>query len=261
MKNNYHTHTARCMHAVGSDENYVLSGIKGGFTELGFSDHSPWPFKTDYVSGIRMTAEELPGYVKSIKSLGEKYQGQISIKLGLECEYYDDYIPWLKDIAEQYEVDYLLFGNHFYKTEEKYPYFGRYKNQRELLKLYLESSVQGMESGLFAYFAHPDLFMRGYSEFDEYCEDIAIEICKQSLALDIPLEYNLAGLRINKEEDVEEYPHLAFWKIAARYGCKTIIGVDAHNNRHLENNKYMDMALKFLEGIEANMINEIKFLK
>ena len=30
MKTNYHTHTARCMHATGTDEEYVLSAIKGG---------------------------------------------------------------------------------------------------------------------------------------------------------------------------------------------------------------------------------------
>ena len=41
MKTNYHTHTTRCMHAVGDDEDYVRSAIKGGFQELGFSDHGP----------------------------------------------------------------------------------------------------------------------------------------------------------------------------------------------------------------------------
>lgn len=46
MKTNYHTHTTRCMHAVGSDEEYVLSAIKGGFQILGFSDHTPWKYRT-----------------------------------------------------------------------------------------------------------------------------------------------------------------------------------------------------------------------
>ena len=36
MKTNYHTHTTRCMHAVGDDEDYVRSAIKGGFQELAF---------------------------------------------------------------------------------------------------------------------------------------------------------------------------------------------------------------------------------
>ena len=53
MKTNYHTHTTRCMHAVGSDEAYVLSAIKGGFQILGFSDHTPWKYGalfTDYAT-------------------------------------------------------------------------------------------------------------------------------------------------------------------------------------------------------------------
>ena len=51
MKTNYHTHTTRCHHATGSDEEFVLSAIKGGYQELGFSDHTPWKYHTDYISG------------------------------------------------------------------------------------------------------------------------------------------------------------------------------------------------------------------
>ena len=31
MRTNYHTHTTRCLHATGSDEEFVLSAIKGGY--------------------------------------------------------------------------------------------------------------------------------------------------------------------------------------------------------------------------------------
>ena len=97
MRTNYHTHTTRCLHATGSDEEFVLSAIKGGYQELGFSDHTPWKYHTDYVSDIRMTPEQLPGYVESLRWLQEKYKDQISIKIGLECEYFPEYIPWLKE--------------------------------------------------------------------------------------------------------------------------------------------------------------------
>lgn len=97
MKTNYHTHTTRCMHATGSDEDYVRSAIKGGFKVLGFSDHTPWKYRTDYVADMRMLPEELPDYVDSIRALREKYREQIDIKIGLECEYFPDYIPWLKE--------------------------------------------------------------------------------------------------------------------------------------------------------------------
>ena len=86
MKTNYHTHTTRCMHATGSDEDYVRSAIKGGFQVLGFSDHTPWKYRTHYVADMRMLPEELPDYVNSIQVLREKYHEQIDIKIGLECE-------------------------------------------------------------------------------------------------------------------------------------------------------------------------------
>ena len=38
MKVNYHTHTSRCGHATGTDEQYVCAAIRQGFDELGFSD-------------------------------------------------------------------------------------------------------------------------------------------------------------------------------------------------------------------------------
>ena len=125
MKTNYHTHTTRCHHATGSDEEFVLSAIKGGYQEIGFSDHTPWKYHTNYISDIRMLPEELPGYVESLRSLQEKYKNQISIKIGLECEYFPEYIHWLKGIIKEYKLDYIIFGNHHFHTDEKFPYFGK----------------------------------------------------------------------------------------------------------------------------------------
>ena len=40
IKANYHTHTARCGHAIGTDEEYVQAAIQAGLKTLGFSDHA-----------------------------------------------------------------------------------------------------------------------------------------------------------------------------------------------------------------------------
>ena len=57
LENNYHTHTARCGHAIGTDEEYVLKAIEIGVKELGFSDHVP--FKNGSQPGIRMEYDKL----------------------------------------------------------------------------------------------------------------------------------------------------------------------------------------------------------
>ena len=74
MKANYHTHTARCGHAEGTDEEYVLAAIERGFDELGFSDHVPWPYKNGYVHPtVRMHISQMPEYLASVRALAEKY--------------------------------------------------------------------------------------------------------------------------------------------------------------------------------------------
>ena len=95
MRNNYHTHTYRCRHASGTERQYVMNAIKSGFSELGFSDHCPWPFDDDFESTCRMHPDEFPGYVKAVRKLGEKFADDIKIYCGLECEYYPAMLDWL----------------------------------------------------------------------------------------------------------------------------------------------------------------------
>ena len=39
LKNNYHTHTLRCGHAIGSDKEYIIKAIEAGYQVIGMSDH------------------------------------------------------------------------------------------------------------------------------------------------------------------------------------------------------------------------------
>ena len=244
MKTNYHTHTTRCLHAVGTDEAYVQSALKGGYQVLGFSEHTPWKYRTDYVADMRMLPDQLPDYVESLQALREKYKGQIDIKIGLECEYFPDYLHWLKEQIKQYRLDYIIFGNHFYHTDEKFPYFGHHCDTRDMLDLYEESAIEGMETGLYCCLAHPELFMRSYPQWDHHCTLISRHICRTAARLGIPLEYNIGYMAYNEAHGLQTYPHPDFWRIAANEGCTAIIGLDAHNNADLENATYYNRAVQ-----------------
>ena len=76
-KNNYHTHTARCYHASGKDEEYVKAAIKAGIKELGFSDHTPWHYDSSFKATMRMPESQLDDYIESIRYLKEKYKDRI----------------------------------------------------------------------------------------------------------------------------------------------------------------------------------------
>ena len=70
MKACYHTHTKRCRHAVGEDEEYVKAAIAAGVEILGFADHAPMIYPGDYVSYYKMRPEEIDEYFSSLLSLG-----------------------------------------------------------------------------------------------------------------------------------------------------------------------------------------------
>lgn len=216
---------------------------------LGFSDHTPWSYASDFVSPIRMPLDALPDYVRSVRSLQRRYAGRIELRLGLECEYFEDYMPWLRDTIREYRLDYVIFGNHFYRTDERYPYFGSDTRSAEMLDLYAESAIRGMETGLYAYLAHPDLFMRSYGRFDGHCARISREICRRASRLHMPLEYNVSMIAYNEAHGVAGVPHPDFWRIAADEGCTAIVGIDAHDHRVLESGLYYDRAVRELAAL------------
>lgn len=90
MKIDYclHTHTKRCGHAQGENEEYVKAAIDNKITLLGFSDHVLLPnFHQKKVRGDYKLIKE---YIKSINYLKNKYHKKINILLGFECEYLDE---------------------------------------------------------------------------------------------------------------------------------------------------------------------------
>ena len=234
-KTNYHTHTARCGHAEGTDEEYVLAALSQGFDTLGFSDHVPWPYRSGFSNPrVRMHISRLPEYVESVKALKEKYAGRIDVLAGFECEYFPDYMNWLADMKEEQQLDYLIFANHFDNSDETGMYYGQTKTA-EQLRRYVDSAIKGIETGMFAYFAHPDLFMRGITKFDDNCRAAAKDMAQACRAMNLPMEYNVHERFIFPITHRVSYPHKEFFDIAAQEGVQFILGLDAHEPAELSN--------------------------
>lgn len=229
MKANYHTHTARCGHAAGTDEEYVGAALSQGFDVLGFSDHVPWPYRSGFTrTHTRMTIDRLDEYVASVSALKEKYAGKIHILTGFECEYFPEYMDWLAEMKEEKQLDYLIFGNHYEGSDEYGMYFGNTATADDLRR-YVDCAQKGLQTGLFAYLAHPDVFMRGYGKFDENCRAAAKDLCRACKDLAVPMEYNLHDRFRLGEAHTDGYPHPKFFEIVLEEGVPVIIGVDAHN--------------------------------
>ena len=253
QKFNYHTHTYRCGHATGTDEEYVQAAIKTGYTVLGFSDHAP--YKTIDVSWARMNWDRLEDYLESIRELRKKYEGIIDIHLGLETEFYPEFLDEKKELHDM--VEYLILGQHFIKPDSTGRFFG-HNSDAEIME-YAERVCQGLDTGLFTYLAHPDVFMNHQSEFNETCQKAARMILKKAVETDTPIEINIHGVSRGKHMFPAGrqyfYPHKDFWRIAAEYPVKCLYGIDAHSPRQLMDLQALkdgekevgDLGLEFIE--------------
>ena len=264
MQANYHTHTYRCRHAgQWGDEEYVQAALAGGYRVLGFSDHTPWKYHSDYVSGNeRMPMDALEDYIASVQALRAQYRGRLTMYLGLECEYFPDYLDWLREMHGR--MDYLILGNHFYKTDEfGAPYFGVTTTAADIYR-YLEMTLAGMATGLYRYLAHPELPVACYPVFDDVCRDLSRQLCRAAKELSLPLEYNLMGTFKRGRgyyTDTVGYPAAEFWRIAAEEGCTAIIGVDAHRPAMLSDTNDFFAAQKFLKSLGMPLLEQLPGLE
>ena len=235
---NYHSHTTRCLHASGTEEEYILEALRIGYDVLGFADHSPWPYKSDFVATMRMRYDELDDYLQTLRMLREKYRSRIELRIGLECEAFPEFYPWMRNLKKNGAVEYFILGNHYDTTDENNSgfYFGRCSEPRHLYR-YMETTIAGMDSDLFVYLAHPDLFLHRYRRFDAAAREVSLTLAKEAKRLDLPLEYNLLGLlrhKIDCGDGYVGYTSDAFWETAAEIGGRAIIGVDAHSAAQLD---------------------------
>ena len=255
QKFNYHTHTYRCKHAKGTDEEYVLKAIEAGFTVLGFSDHAPY---RDYPSDrSHMDFEQIDEYIDSINHLKEKYKDQIEIHVGLETEY----IPFNHDerVELSKKVEYMLLGQHYSDPVGNEKNFFK-KNTDDEILFYGESVCNALDTGLFLYLCHPDVFLTRQEVFSEACEKVAHMIAKKLVELDIPAEVNVHGSLRGKhpfgDKQYFYYPNKQFWSIMAQYPIKCLLGIDAHDPDQLVDFDSVENTIKELEDLNLNYIKE-----
>ncbi len=251
MNANFHTHTYRCHHASGTEREYIEKAIDAGLKVLGFSDHAPYIFKDGHYSGFRMHPEELAGYVQTLSALREEYKKDIEIRIGLEIEYYPTlFEDTLKFICSQ-GVEYLLLGQHYAMGE--FPgelYSARESSDPKRLQAYVDNVLQGAETGLFSYVAHPDII--NFTGDEEFFESELDRLVKGILKQNLPLEINLLGLAEGRN-----YPSHRFFKILEKNNATVILGSDAHKPENVYNAELIESAIKLTRHYHLNLTENV----
>ena len=252
MLTNYHSHTHRCKHAIGTERQYVENAVKAGLQVFGFSDHSPYLFPKDYYSTFRMRPWELKYYVETILSLRKEYEGVLEIPLGLELEYYPKFFPQLMDMLKDYPIDYLLLGQHFIGNEIEDPYTGYAAADTTTLERYCNQCIEAIQTGVFTYFAHPDLV--NFAGSQQIYREQMRRLCREANSCQIPLEINLLGIRGGRN-----YPNPIFWEVAAEENCTVILGMDAHDPGAILDKTAEETAMRMVRRLDLQLIEKPTF--
>ena len=252
----YHTHTARCHHARGADEEYIEKAIAEGVKVLGFSDHAPFLYPSGYVSYYKMLPSEAKEYFASIRALGEKYKDKIKILVGYEAEYYPELWESTLDFwREGDRPDYLILGQH-YITEEygKDPVHSMSgTGDPEMMKKYVDLIIEGVNTGRFTYVAHPDVI--SFTGEEAIYEREMRRMLAALKEKEMPIEINLLGLSTGRN-----YPSEKFFNIAGEYELPVILGCDAHSPSRVADRDEIALAKKFAERTGIKLVEEVRIV-
>ncbi|MDT8447748.1 MAG: histidinol-phosphatase [bacterium] len=234
MYQNLHTHTSLCHHAVGKPVDMAKVAVAAGATCLGISDHAALP--DDRWLDVRMEYAQLPLYEQWIEEARQAYP-QLNLLKGFEAEGDPALFGYYRDLLEGRGFDYLVGAGHYLSLEGQWRSSFSYLQDGPSLKNYVKQLVGMMESGLFAFIAHPDLFGCGFSAWNADLAAASADIAQVSKALGVPLEINGNGWRKLPVSGAEgpraPYPWVPFWEVCASHQAPVVVNSDAHRPEEL----------------------------
>ena len=239
MKYNLHTHSFYCGHGSGKIGEYAEEAERNGFSLLGFSEHCPFP--DEFLSRSRMPYSARNAYESDVRALSASFP----VLLGYEVDYFPGRKGYYEEVLE--DVDYLITGTHYIprKDGSMVSVFDADLTSSDL-SVYADAVIKAMESGLFSFTAHPDVFLSSHP-FDEESKAISRAILEAAKDLGMPLELNGNGHLKGRG-----YPSREFWETAKDMGIPALLSSDAHRVQDLA--APFDFLRSFAEDITLEIL-------
>lgn len=233
-------------------EEYVKKAIDGGIKYMGFSEHAPFAFPDGFESWYRLQTKDIETYFAEADRLRDKYKDDIDIKIGFELEYYPEFFDSMLENVKKIGAEYLILGQHFIKQSDE-THDGIHVvaklTEEEEIKEYAEDVVKGIESGVFSYVAHPDIFNFA-GDINIYNNEM-VKICIASKEKNVPLEINFYGIR-----DKRRYPDNRFLELAGKIKCPMTFGFDSHDVESAFDGESLKKAEMFVKEFGLNYIGK-----
>ncbi|MGH9458021.1 MAG: histidinol-phosphatase HisJ family protein [Thermoanaerobaculia bacterium] len=234
MLTDYHTHTWRCGHAIGTMDDYVETAIRRGIAEIGLSDHLWLYFDPPERRDARwaMSEEEYEAHYTEMLATRERFAGRIEVRVSVEADYFEGREDDLLAILRRYDFDYVLGGIHFMgewlidDPDQRHRYDA--ESVAAIYRDYYRRLRSAVRSGAFDLLAHFDLPKKfGHVPESDIAEDVA-ETLDAVAESGIAVEISSAGLRAEKPG---MYPAPSILREMRRRGIPIALSSDAHDPR------------------------------
>jgi histidinol-phosphatase (PHP family) len=270
MLTNHHTHS---LYSDGSSqpEEYIIEAIAKGFDILGFTEHSPLPFKNTF-SFQKENKEE---YIALMNTLKEKYSTQIAVYSGMEM----DYIPGMSEnfskVKSEYKLDYLIGSVHLvrpdntdelwftdgpdYRTYDEglnQLFDGDIKKAVTTYFLQLNEMIELQQMDIIGHFDKIKMHNRDrfFREDEYWYKSLVNETLQLIQDRDIIVEVNTRG--IYKQRSETTYPGLDILKQIKKLRIPVMVNSDAHKPKELDGEFGYGFSL-----LEKAGIDEVVFFK
>ncbi|MCH5155888.1 MAG: histidinol-phosphatase [Clostridiales bacterium] len=252
IKSNYHAHNYLCGHAGGTVSDYAREAVESGMSIMGISDHCLPPIHSydPYFSAYDLDEQYLPQFDKAKMQYGSR----LRIYKGVEIEYFEghkDYYNILKS-----KLDYMVLGQHMFMRGGRVYNSFIDGNDDKSVAAYFDNVCAGIQSGLFAIVAHPDLIFYGRPHITARMAEAMENAVKLATEKGVALELNANGIRYHGFR----YPTDELVELCKKHNARVVVSSDAHDPKSLCD-KYMRALYAYAKNEGLNVIDEILPIK
>lgn len=231
-----HMHSAFSADSHTPAQDMVQQAIQIGLKGICFTEHLD-PDYPDTPEKLQFTLD-IPAYLKNYQDLKTRYQGQISIRFGIEIGLQPHLSGYFHKLLADYPFDYVIGSSHLIHGEDPYyPRFFQGKEEHLCYQEYFESILENLSafSEMDSY-GHLDYIVRygpnqnrfySYEKYSEILDKILTKMIQKQIALEINTggyHYGL-GQPNPCRQIIERYRQLG--------GEWVTIGADAHDPKKI----------------------------
>ena len=244
MIKDYHIHPQVIKDESSFDE-FASTAISKGIEEICITDHMPLSCSS---ASDRIPKGRVNDYCRRVKKIAGKYEGRLSVKLGIEIDYHPSLKSEIEAVLSEGEFDFVLGSSHLHVLSSLSLFDGKHSYGDYAEEMY-KNTVLASESGYFNAIAHVDMYRWIFTKPDRFplvddgfCEsehagaitDMLSAIKKNGLRLEINTHFASHTLDLSKV-----YPCDLITQTALDMGINFSFGSDAHKAEDV--GKMLDM--------------------